>query len=254
MKLIFTVDVDRDAAWPSPGTRTASSKHAPLPTFSASRRGFFDLLSLVDRLRIPTVFFFETATALRFPKIHLGTNEAGCHGLDHEDFTGQSTGHKVPKRARRVVLGVARRTLERVLQKPVIGFRAPYLHADADLLSAVKEAGFRYDSSLVRGATLKRALPELWLPRLKDGSGKNMYGYLWPLMEGKRTSKEYLWAIRKSRSAYVVLATHSWHTHQTVDRVLSSKEAARKTGQVRDLLSELSGEHEFVRPGDVLLY
>lgn len=254
MKLIFTVDVDRDAAWPKKGSRDAISKHSKVPTFKASQAGFFDLLSLVERLRIPTIFFFETATALRLPKINLGANEAGCHGLDHEDFTGESTGHKVPRHARRVVLGAAKRTLERIFETPVLGFRAPYLHADSDLLSAVREVGFHYDSSLVRGASMKKELPELWLPRLKDDFGNKMFGYLWPLMEEIRTEREYVAAIRKSRSPYVVLATHSWHTHQTLERVLSSKEAAQKVRQVKELLSDLSTEHEFVRSGDVLIY
>ncbi|HLD76415.1 MAG TPA: hypothetical protein VI874_05310, partial [Candidatus Norongarragalinales archaeon] len=172
--------------------------------------------------------------------------------LDHEDFTGESTGHAVPKRARRLILSATKRSLERKLKQPVQGFRAPYLHADPDLLLAVKDAGFAYDSSLYRSSKLRPPISELWHPELKDRKGKLMSGYFWPFMEGKRPMEDYLHALRKSREPYVVLSTHSWHSRQTVDRVLSGKEALEKTSKLSEILSTLQEKHEFVRPEPLL--
>lgn len=241
-KLVFSVDVDRDVAWPQNGSHVGGSKHHFEPSFESSKKGFFALLGLVNELLVPTTFFFEAATAKRIGPVVLG-HEVACHGFDHEDFTGKKTASPLPPAQRRAILQRAKKVLEDLFESRVYGFRAPYLHWDAPLLEMLVQNGFSYDSSVVQGRLEKPPLPELFLPNWSDQNGKPLSGYLWPLMEGKRTVEDYVLAVKQAVSLnepYVVLATHSWHTHASVQKgVLSEKQAQKNVELVRELLENL---------------
>ncbi|MBI4361137.1 polysaccharide deacetylase family protein [Candidatus Micrarchaeota archaeon] len=243
-KLVFTVDVDRDVAWPINGSHVGGSKHHFEPSFESSQKGFFALLELVNELSVPTTFFFEAATAKRIGPVWLG-HEVACHGFDHEDFTGKKTGRPLPAVKRRVILQKAKTELEELFESRVYGFRAPYLHWDVALLEMLGQNGFAYDSSVVAGELEKPPLPELFLPSWRDQNAKALSGYLWPLMEGKRAVEDYVLAVKQAVSQnepYVVLATHSWHTHASVEKgVLSEGQANRNVGRVRELLDAFLG-------------
>ncbi|MBI5226103.1 polysaccharide deacetylase family protein [Candidatus Micrarchaeota archaeon] len=241
--LVFTVDVDRDAAWPVEGNGTAGTRHKPAPSFDATRKGFFSLLETVNALDVPTTFFFEAATALELEPVSLKGHEIACHGLDHEDFTGKHTDKPFTRVERRTTLQNALTLLENRFNTDIDGFRAPYLGWDLDLLMAIAETGFSYDSSIVQGHLKNPPLPELYLPEWKDALGHKMSGYLWPLMENKRSVQEYVDAVTKSiaqNEPYVVLSTHSWHTHCSVERGdLLLAEANQNIQNVRQLLEAL---------------
>ena len=241
--LVFSVDVDRDAAWPQNGIASAGTRHRAAPSFDASRKGFFSLLETVNELSIPTTFFFEAATALELEPVSLQGHEVACHGLDHEDFTGKHTEKPFTRVERRTTLQNAVTLLENRFKVEIDGFRAPYLGWDLDLLMAIAETGFSYDSSVVSGHLKNPPLPELYLPEWKDASGQKMSGYLWPLMESKRSVSEYVDAVRRDvekNEPYVVLATHSWHTHCSVERGdLTAAEAAQNVQTVRSILTQL---------------
>ncbi len=241
--LVFSVDVDRDAAWPQNGSTAAGTRHRAAPSFDASRKGFFALLELVNELEIPTTFFFEAATALELEPVSLTGHEVACHGLDHEDFTGKHTDKPFTRVERRTTLQNAVTLLENRFKVEIDGFRAPYLGWDLDLLMAIAETGFSYDSSVVTGHLKNPPLPELYLPEWKDATGQKMSGYLWPLMEGKRPVQDYVTAVKKSVAAnepYVVLSSHSWHTHCSVERgELPAAEALQNVHAVRSLLTQL---------------
>lgn len=242
--LVFSVDVDRDAAWPQNGSAAASTRNRSAPSFEASRKGFFALLDMVNELSIPTTFFFEAATALELEPVSLKGHEVACHGLDHEDFTGKHTEKPFTRVERRTTLQNAVTLLENRFKVEIDGFRAPYLGWDLDLLMAIAETGFSYDSSVVAGHLKNPPLPELYLPEWKDAAGQKMSGYLWPLMEGKRAIPDYIDAVKRDVDAnvpYIVLATHSWHTHCSVERgELSSLEAQANVLNLRRLLEQLT--------------
>lgn len=243
--LVFTVDVDRDAAWPQNGSSAAGTRHRAAPSFESSRKGFLSLLQTVNELDIPTTFFFEAATALELEPVSLKGHEVACHGLDHEDFTGKHTEKPFTRVERRTTLQNAMTLLENRFNVEIDGFRAPYLGWDLDLLMAIAETGFSYDSSVVAGHLKNPPLTELYLPEWKDASGHKMSGYLWPLMEGKRAVSEYVDAVRKSVEAkepYVVLATHSWHTHCSVESgELNEPDVRANVERIRQLLVGLKG-------------
>lgn len=242
-KLVFSVDVDRDVAWPKKGSNVAGSKHSFEPSFECSKKGFLALLELVNEFSVPTTFFFEASTAACIGTVDASDHEVACHGWDHEDFTGKKTLSPLQPATRRSVLQRAKNALESQFGVNVHGFRAPYLHWDEPLLEMLSQNGFAYDSSVVSGQLENPPLPELFLPNWKDKNGNALSGYLWPLMEGKRTVSEYVDAVKLAvakDAPYVVLATHSWHTHASVEKgVLSDADAQRNVDLVRQLLESM---------------
>src|SRR5207237_1383591 len=111
----------RVARWPAPYAAAATLTHDIEPQRFAYTRGLAALLDAVTTSGHPATFglvarasarWLDTATVAR-----LGRHGVLCHGL-------------APRRAR-----------------PVRGYRSPRLDPSPDLLSALDEAGFAYDSS-----------------------------------------------------------------------------------------------------------
>ncbi len=135
----------RVARWPAPYAAAATLTHDIEPRRFAYTRGLAALLDAVTTSGHPATFglvarasarWLDTATVAR-----LGRHGVLCHGLAHrgENVFGRD-------QVRRDV-ETARRDLERRLARPVRGYRSPRLDRSPDLLSALDEAGFAYDSS-----------------------------------------------------------------------------------------------------------
>lgn len=232
MKIAFTVDVDRDAAWPVSGQAHAVTKGESRAVFEATKKGFDALLHLLSENGWPATFFFEATTAdainAELPKKH----EAACHGLNHEDFTGESTGIRLTANEKREILLDARSRLEARFCRTVCGFRAPYLHCDRELFGLLKETGFTYDSSLMRASpklTEENGLTEAPLLEADFGNGKKS-SYLWRLMEGAYSVEDYCNFTKKAleREGLLILATHSWHSHLSMNNGTNDEAQAEK--------------------------
>jgi len=249
----FTVDVDRDVNIPSPGMVHAASNPAAeisSPRFTSSREGLEIMVGLLDDLGIRGTFFMEARTAMEVSRDTdltslLRNHEVGCHGFDHEDLTGEDTGIPIPKDDVFFILEKARESLEETVGRCPKGFRAPYLHVADDILDAVQEIGFSYDSSLTRDISdcptspwrLSNGLLEVPLAIDRDADGGRMYSYLWAMHEGQREPDDYLRMMGRCQSGFLVLATHSWHLVETYSKgKLEEEEIERNVDCLRSVL------------------
>lgn len=224
----FTVDVDCDLAWPGKGTASVT-KGKDVAEFTFSGRGLVALVGLVNRLRIPATFFFEARTASALSKTLdlnglMEGHEVACHGLEHEDFTALDFFEESKR------IAEAKRVLENVFGRKILGFRAPFLKADADLLDALAVEGFQWDSScLVRDGVL---------PQLPA----NEKLYFWPVIEGRVSEGAFVERVFSAENS--VLSTHSWHSVTTLEGV------ERKPDLERRVLGKMLSDYSFSRIGD----
>jgi peptidoglycan/xylan/chitin deacetylase (PgdA/CDA1 family) len=134
----------RVSRWPAPYTAAATLTHDVEPRRFAYTRGLAALLDAVATsghaatfglVARPSARWLDTATVAR-----LGRHAVLCHGLEHrgENVCGDEVRRDVE---------TARRDLERRLARPVRGYRSPRLDRSPDLLCALDEVGFAYDSS-----------------------------------------------------------------------------------------------------------
>jgi polysaccharide deacetylase family protein (PEP-CTERM system associated) len=107
------------------------------------------ILALLARHNVRGTFFFLGRLARDLPAVVRATaaagHEIGCHSYEHLRVFG------VPRAEFREKLGAAKRALEDVAGRPVLGFRAPDFSITAASLWALdvlKELGFAYDSSV----------------------------------------------------------------------------------------------------------
>ena len=247
--VVFSVDTERDSSHSIAGKpleATTFGKNEP--SFSATEKGLEDLLSLLKELEIPATFFFEAQTALvldkkmNLKKLFAG-HEIGFHGFNHEDFAGIKTGVKVGEAKRGEILSEGKKVLEKVFDRKIPGFRAPYLSADDGLMEIARKH-FAYDSSLYGAKTVVfKGFPRIPVFEGTGAKGRKTQGFLWALMEGERTAGDYVDLVKqgiKQKSSPIVLATHSWHTRMTrKNGRLSEEQAKEKIGQVRMVLEGL---------------
>lgn len=229
---VFTVDVDRDANAPHPGRIGAISRSRDedvSPRFESMVRGTRLLVELLEERGLKGTFFMEAEAARALSERTdirglLEGHEIACHGFQHEDLTGEDTGVPLSKDDVFFILEDASAIVEELFGHRPSGFRAPYLHVDADVLDAALEAGFKYDSSLtkdlsdgpVRPWLMPSGLVEVPLTTDKDSMGRRIHSYLWAMHEGKRAPQDYLRVMERSEGGVLVLATHSWHLVETI--------------------------------------
>lgn len=241
---IFTVDVDRDANIPYPGRieGISRSKEGNTSTrFESSSRGLLLLVELLEERGMRGTFFLEAEAVQAIServniRSLLERHEVASHGFRHEDLTGKDTGIPLSRDDIFYILEDAAETLEKIFSSRPAGFRAPYLHVDDDVLDAVREVGFGYDSSLTKdlsnGPVLPWMLPnglmEVPLTVDMDPEGRRVYSYLWPMHEGKRSPQDYLRMMERSMEGVLVLATHSWHLVETFSAGLLDEGKVRK--------------------------
>ena len=265
-KICFTIDVDCDAAWPLEGATHAVTKGHSKPLFDATQKGLVALTQLLDELHVNATFFFETRTAIELSKrLDLNnlmkSHEVGAHGFNHEDYTGEFTGMCWTREEKKCLLASSKNELQKIFPShEIIGFRAPYLHADAELMELLHEVGFTYDSSFeednARKLSEPRGVKEIKISAGRDARGNKISGYLWQLMEGKRRAEEYIKLVQEAKqetSEPIVLATHSWHSHYSISRgALPQEQAKENVGKIRKLLCELKQKNEFKKTSEVI--
>ncbi len=71
-------------------------------------------------------------------------HEIGCHGKQHE-LVYELTADEFRKK-----IGEAKQTLEQIIGKPILGYRAPCFSMENEKLGILWELGFTYDASLIR--------------------------------------------------------------------------------------------------------
>jgi hypothetical protein len=223
----ITVDVDRDVNQACKGKRAAVScpiNGSDEPRFSSSRKGLELVVATLNDLGVRVTFFLEATTAQEIAKTVdlaelLEGHEVACHAYDHEDLTGLDTGIGMERKDIDDILERSLGVLDSMFGKESRGFRAPYLHTSDDVMDALKELGFLYDSSMVeevregsiRPYVSKNGLTEVPIAFSRDERGKKIVGYLWPLHERKRPIGDYLRMVDGFQDGLLVLSTHSWH-------------------------------------------
>lgn len=109
-----------------------------------SLKGFKEILKILKQENVPATFFVTAKFAVNNKKLirHLAkNNEIALHGLVHKDDY-----RKMRKEERLARLKKAKRIVESIIQKKVIGFRAPRFHIKQ--IKTLSLIGIKYDSSL----------------------------------------------------------------------------------------------------------
>ncbi|HHT9141296.1 MAG TPA: polysaccharide deacetylase family protein [Candidatus Tripitaka californicus] len=205
----FSLDIDPDANTAVKGRLDALSY--PLEKgkaeVEATARGLVETFGVLRELDIPATLFFEARSAqLLAQKLDLAaitqSHEIACHSLRHEDFLGKVSGIPLGKTQSQDIIAESRALLEDLFHKEVVGFRAPYLRVNREVLSALAELGFRYDSSVIsdclRPFCIVNSSP-LWefsVASLRQGLHGRLTSYLIPLFQGRKSPEEYLRSIQ----------------------------------------------------------
>lgn len=109
-----------------------------------SKKGLHELLEIINKEKVKATFFVTAKFALANKKLIKGLskdNEISLHGLMHSDnYRKMKVDERIAK------LRKARKILEGIINKKVIGFRAPRFHIKKVRMLSL--AGLKYDSSL----------------------------------------------------------------------------------------------------------
>jgi len=260
----FTVDVDRDANLPKPGSMKAVSREVggdDSPRFDSSAKGLEVIASVLEAVGIRGTFFMEAETALEISKrldlpALMASHEVASHGLGHEDLTGAGTGVVPSEREIGDIIDGSTAILEDLFGHAPVGFRAPYLHMSHAVADVLKSRGYRYSSSTVadmRDGAIPptewpNGLAEIPVARALDASGRKMQTYLWPLHEGRRPAMDYVRLIPEFKDGLLVLGDHSWHMAERTDRLMTKEEAASTKHATRTILQAMASNGiRFVR-------
>ncbi|MFW9851731.1 MAG: polysaccharide deacetylase family protein [Candidatus Thorarchaeota archaeon] len=284
--IFIKVDFDRDAAFPMKGKKHAVSKSIQLkeiektnnPIKSAMLEGTqrsveFFLPYLTDK-KIPTTFYFEARSINIFldrnpeylKKLNQSYFEFGIHGYDHEDFLGLETGLTFSEKEEYNIISKAKKKVEALFSKNVVGFRAPYMRKSVNTNRILESLGFIYDSSVYQ-KTISAIFPYYETKNLiefpviktpKDSKMKGMYTYLWPLFEGKRDPEDicsnYLELVKNSKDdfSYISINLHSWHFSYNIsqERYLTDNEVKENFKSFTKLITILKNikDVEFSTP------
>ena len=236
-RLIFTVDLDRDANLPLEGSIAAGSMDRGSgtgPRFSSAERGLGLLLEILDSLGVPGTFFVEGRTAETIDCSAVSGHMVGFHGYDHEDLTGASTGVIPDDDALESILRKGFDAVSDNVARPVC-FRAPYMSKDDRVLAAASGLGIRHDSSEYTTGDptpypIACGMTEHPVPKGNDASGKTIAAYLWPMHEGKRTPEDYI-GLAEQYGGDFILATHTWHMVERREAGIMDDSAIRKNSE-----------------------
>ncbi|MHA1268880.1 MAG: polysaccharide deacetylase family protein [Candidatus Helarchaeota archaeon] len=130
MKVAITIDLERDS-----GTNTLYGMKYGLPK----------ILSILEKTNIRATFFSTGEIIEKFPKLIKDLSidhEIGLHGTYAHERLNNINFKLIND------IKIIKNKLENLIQKPVYGFRAPFLDIDVRLLTKLKDLGFKYDSSL----------------------------------------------------------------------------------------------------------
>jgi peptidoglycan/xylan/chitin deacetylase (PgdA/CDA1 family) len=251
--IALTVDVDRDVNRACKGSAAAISSSRDgdeQPRFDSSADGLKALLSLMRAEGVRGTFFMEGRTAevlaakMDLPTLMAG-QEVAAHGYDHEDFTGQDSGLPLDAEGTSSALDGCAKALDHIFGPGRRGFRAPYMRSTPFLKEELAKRAYLYESSEYMELREGRVRPYLdgngvmQVPVAvgRDAQGKKIFGYLWPLHEGKRPVADYLALLDSFEDGLLVLATHSWHMVECFSNGKLDEEAcARSTEDLRAII------------------
>jgi len=221
-RLVFAVDLDRDVNIPIEGRPEAGSADRGSgagPRFSSSERGLELILELLDDLGIKATFFVEGRTSEMFDCSGIRGHCIGFHGYDHEDLTSLADPGKAMSKGFQAVSDN--------ISRPVC-FRAPYMKSDERVLSELVSLGIRHDSSVYADPEVqpyeRNGITEHPVAKGRDGNGRTIAAYLWPMHEGKRSFGDYSSLITGQDDQDIVLSTHSWHIVERRDSGIMEEE------------------------------
>jgi len=244
-RLVFTVDVDRDANIRIDGSEAAGSVDrgsGVSPRFDSTAKGLKLIVDLLDVLGIKATFFIEGRTAETIDCSMLSGHCIGFHGYDHEELS------KVAD-----VGAVMRKGFEAVkdrVSEPTC-FRAPFMTMADGIYETLNELGVRHDSSVYEPPDCVphevSGIMEHPVAKGEDAEGKAIAAYLWPMHEGRRPPSDFIEFARKVDNDFV-LCTHSWHMVEGYDPgMMSMEEIRRNLDNTKEVLEGLIDEG--FRPG-----
>ena len=241
-RLIFTVDLDRDANLAVQGSVAAGSMDrggGTAPRFSSTERGLSVLLDILDELGMKGTFFIEGRTAEKIDCSCLQGHCIGLHGYDHEDLTGESTGVVMAPSAVSDVLSKGFCAVSDAVSRPVC-FRAPYMACDDTVLGAVSDLGILHDSSFYSDGPSEpyrttHGITEHPVPKGRDAAGRTIAAYLWPMHEGRRPPADYI-RFADTAEGDFILADHTWHMVETRVGILDAGSASENAAKTADVL------------------
>lgn len=138
---LLTNDVETHSIWHN-GLRDETGR-------KVLEEGMPALLDLYERHGVRSTFYFTGYIARKFPEVVRmvlpGGHEVGCHGLSHEVHHGFDV---MPAEDQLDHLREAKSILEDIAGVEVVSFRAPALRVNAHTPWALREAGFKIDSSV----------------------------------------------------------------------------------------------------------
>lgn len=235
MKLVFTVDLDRDANIEVPGQAAAGSidrGEGTSPRFSSAAWALPRYADLLDDLGIPAAFFCEgrTAEELKDEMGCLAHFELGVHGYDHENLT-----HRILRADAEEAVRHGFEAVKDVTGKAPDAFRAPYMHPPKGLADFLRETGtgISVDSSSYSSSGTIDLLPgyiaEVPVSEGIGPEGGNMAGYLWAMHGGRRAPEDYIaFAEEFPEDGFLVLADHVWHIRESREKGVRSDEESNE--------------------------
>jgi len=254
-RFCFTVDVDRDVNECVPG-RTAAASLRGNVRFTSSETGTNAILDMLDALGIKATFFVEART-LENIDASFGNNEVSMHGLDHEDMTGEMSGIALSDDELSDIMQRSSDIIKDRTGTGPKGFRAPYMRTNEKIMRMLPKFGVGYDSSVYSELGRKMhpydigGITEIPVPVGRDGSGKRIYGYLWPMHEGLRRPEEYVRMSQTVEEGVFVIATHSWHIAESRDGTMSKERTKKNVSDTRETIASiLDGGFRAVRMAD----
>jgi peptidoglycan/xylan/chitin deacetylase (PgdA/CDA1 family) len=242
--IALTIDVDRDVNQACKGSIAAVSKQdggSDEPRFDSSAQGLQGIIAILRAEQVRGTFFMEGRTAEELVSrvdLHslMAGQEIAAHGYDHEDFTGQDSGVPLDESATKAAMDRCDHALSGVFGPGRRGFRAPYMRSTNLLKDELRHRAYLYESSdytemrqgMVRPYIGGNGMMQVPVAVGRDASGKKIYGYLWPLHEGKRPVEDYLALLDSFDDGLLVLATHSWHMVECFSSGRLDEEACRR--------------------------
>lgn len=112
-------------------------------------QGMPRLLDLYEKYNVKATFFFTGYIAKLYPEVvrmvQKNGHEIGSHGLSHEV---QNAFDVLPLKKQIEHLSESKKILEDISGEEVISFRAPAARVNNNIIIALKEAGYKIDSSI----------------------------------------------------------------------------------------------------------
>jgi len=189
------------------------------------RENTFKILKILERTKSKATFFIVAYNAQREPElindIVAQGHELALHGYYHDSVNHQT------KAQFKAEIFSAKKMLEDISQRKIIGFRAPNWSINRTSLWAldiIKEAGFLYDSSLSRTnfLNMKNNLPVdlLEIPR----EGLNFIKFHFPVAGGfflraypYMVTREYI-SFKNRKNKPVMVYFHPWEIDEKMPK------------------------------------